>query len=80
MRLHVPLEALLVVVGRELLAAHGTHLPVTLHVLLKLALVVVGRKHDVAERALLVHVKAARGGGQKGKRKRLFHLLLQRKM
>ena len=58
MGLHVPLEALLVVVGRELLAAHGTHLPVTLHVLLELALVIVGREHQLTEGTLLVNIKA----------------------
>lgn len=60
MGLHVPLEALLVVVGRELLAAHGAHLPVALHVLLELALVVVGGEHQLAEGALLVNVEAWR--------------------
>lgn len=61
----MPLKALLVVVRRELLAAHGAHLPVTFHMLLKLALIVVRWKHHIAKRAFLVHIKASRGGGDK---------------
>lgn len=72
MRLDVPLKALLVVVGRELLAAHGTHLPVALNVLLKLALVVVRGKHHVTERAFLVHIKTSRGGREKEKREQFI--------
>jgi len=78
-RLDVPLKPLLVIVGRELLTAHGAHLPVALHVLLKLALVVVGWKHHVAERALLVHVKASQGGGGKENRKQSFNLFVRAK-
>lgn len=79
MRLDVPLEALLAVVRRELLTAHGAHLPVALHVLLKLALIVVGWKHHIAKRAFLVHVKASSGGGEgeTKSRKQSFNLLLQ---
>jgi len=78
-RLNVPLEALLVVVRWELLAAHGAHLPVALHVLLKLALVVVGWKHQIAKRAFLAHIKASSGGRgeERKRRKRSFNLLLQ---
>lgn len=56
---HVVLKHLLVVVQRELLAAHGADLPVALHVLLELALVVVGWEDDFAQRTSL-HVHAAR--------------------
>lgn len=68
----MPLKALLVVVGWELLAAHGTHLPVALNVLLKLALVVVRGKHHVTERAFLAHIKTSRGGGEKEKREQFI--------
>lgn len=55
----MPLKPLLIVVGRELLTAHGAHLPVTLNVLLKLALVIVRWEHHIAERAFLVHIKTS---------------------
>lgn len=58
MGLHVPFKALLVIVRRELLAAHGAHLPVTFHMLFKLALIVVGREHQFTEGTLLVNIKA----------------------
>lgn len=45
MGVHMPFKALLVVVRRELLAAHWAHLPVTFNVLFKLALIIVGREH-----------------------------------
>lgn len=73
MRLDVPLKALLVVVGWELLAAHGTNLPVALNVLLKLALVVVWGKHHIAERAFLLHIETSRGGGEKEKREQFIY-------
>lgn len=82
MRLDVPLKALLVVVRRELLTAHGAHLPVTFHVLLKLALIIVRGKHHITKGAFLVHIKASRRGGEKGKKKKgkLFNLLLPNKI
>lgn len=72
MCLDVPLKALLVIVRRELLAAHGTNLPVALNVLLKLALVVVWGKHHIAQRAFLVHIKTSQGGGEKAKREQFI--------
>lgn len=45
MGLHVTFKVVLEIVGRELLAAHGAHLPVAFNVLFKLALVIVGREH-----------------------------------
>lgn len=45
MGLDMPFKALLVVVRRELLAAHGAHLPVTFDMFFKLALIIVGREH-----------------------------------
>lgn len=74
MRLDVPLEALLVVVGRELLAAHGTNLPVALNVLLKLALVVVWGKHHITERAFLLHIKTSRGGKEEEKTEQVISI------
>lgn len=74
MRLDVPLEALLVVVGRELLAAHGTNLPVALNVLLKLALVVVWGKHHITERAFLLHIKTSRGGEEEEKTEQVISI------
>ena len=68
-RQHVVLEDLLLAVERELLAAHGAHLPVTLHMLLELTLVVVGRKDDLTERTAL-HVPAAYRGQDGGRWKR----------
>lgn len=65
----MPLKPLLIIVRRELLTAHGAHLPVALHVLLKLALVIVRRKHHIAERALLVHIEASQGGGERERKK-----------
>lgn len=74
MRLDVPLKALLVVVRRELLTAHGTNLPVALNVLLKLALVVVWGKHHITERAFLVHIKTSGEGGEKAKREQFISI------
>lgn len=45
MGLHMPFKALLVIVRRELLAAHWAHLPVTFNVFFKFALIIVGREH-----------------------------------
>lgn len=58
MGLNMPFKALLVVVRRELLAAHRTHLPVTFNVFFKFALIVVGREHQFTEGTLLVNIKA----------------------
>lgn len=65
----MPLKPLLVIVGWELLTAHGAHLPVALNVFLKLALIVVRWKHQIAEWAFLVHNEASGGGREKEKRK-----------
>lgn len=45
MGVYMSFKPLLVIVGRELLAAHGAHLPVAFNVLFKFALVIVGREH-----------------------------------
>lgn len=46
-------KALLVIVRRELFAAHGAHLPVTLNMFFKLALIIVRRKHHFTKGTLL---------------------------
>lgn len=56
---HMLLEQLLVAVQGELLAAHGTHLPVALHMLLELGLVVIRRKDDLTQRTALLQLLAA---------------------
>lgn len=45
MGLYMPFKPLLVIVRRELLAAHWAHLPVTFNMFFKFALIVVGREH-----------------------------------
>lgn len=54
----VLLEELLLTVERELLGAHGAHLPVALDVLLEAALLKVRREDHLAQRAALVNVTA----------------------
>lgn len=54
----MPLKPLLVIVRRELLAAHRTHLPVALNMFFKLALIIVGREHQFTEGTLLVNIEA----------------------
>lgn len=61
---HVLFEELLIAVKRELLAAHGTHLPVALHVLLELRLVVIRGEDDLAQRTALLQLLAAGQGGK----------------
>lgn len=45
MGLYMPFKHLLVIVRRELLAAHWAHLPVTFNMFFEFALIIVGREH-----------------------------------